>query len=184
MRRMGQRILKRIDLTAARKRMAERGGFTLAEMMAAMLIMLIASGLIAQTMAFAVQQTKKQYDVDKAERIYAETVAAVREKVETAQIVNIFKDDLIVDGELMTVDNHVKFLSFINFPSDSPSDSPILGFKITIQVTVNSAVVEKPFVVIPVYSGFDMSKVLTGEETDENYNPEDTDDLVDGDDGE
>ena len=119
MRRMGQRILKRIDLTAARKRMAERGGFTLAEMMAAMLIMLIASGLIAQTMAFAVQQTKKQYDVDKAERIYAETVAAVREKVETAQSANVLNGALIVDGEPMTVDNHVEFLSFKPFPSIS-----------------------------------------------------------------
>ena len=173
MRRMGQRILKRIDLTAARKRMAERGGFTLAEMMAAMLIMLIASGLIAQTMAFAVQQTKKQYDVDKAERIYAETVAAVREKVETAQSANFLKDALIVDGEPMTVDNHVKFLDFDTFPpsdslSDSPSDSPILGFIITIRVTVNSEVVEKPFVVIPVCSGFGMSEGVTGEVTDEN----------------
>ena len=77
-------VRERARASDIRGRVSGRGGFTLAEMMAAMLIMLIASGLIAQTMAFAVQQTRKQYDTDDAQQAYTELVTAIRADLEYA----------------------------------------------------------------------------------------------------
>ena len=151
MRRMGQRILKRIDSTAARKRMAERGGFTLAEMMAAMLIMLIASGLIAQTMAFAVQQTRKQYDTDEAQQAYTELVTAIRADLEYATgdfDFNASKYTAEYQDFNITITINGESASENATPTPTPKDdgSVIVG----VRIAKNSAeLLKRTFTVIP-----------------------------------
>ena len=139
-----------------RGRVSGRGGFTLAEMMAAMLIMLIASGLIAQTMTFAAQQTKKQYDTDDAYRAYADLVTAIRADLEyaTGEFDFNIEDYTKYNGE--DIYDDLDFAITINgesasgaTPTPTPKDDGSVIVEVTITKKNGGELLKRTFTVIP-----------------------------------
>ena len=140
---------KRRRMGTLRRRVSGRGGFTLAEMMAAMLIMLIASGLIAQTMTFAAQQTKKQYDTDDAYRAYADLVTAIRADLEYAT------GEFDFDIDNYTTPDDLDFAIKINDkdendPTPTPdADNGSVIVEVTITKKNGGELLKRTFTVIP-----------------------------------
>ena len=64
------------------KKLSGRSGFTLAELLASMLIMLLASGLVVQTLTLAVQQYQSRIQANDAQEYYTQIAEVLREYLE------------------------------------------------------------------------------------------------------
>ena len=86
------------------KKLSGRSGFTLAELLASMLIMLLASGLVVQTLTLAVQQYQSRIQANDAQEYYTQIAEVLRGYLEVQTTAKVNSSN-ILDGFPKTDNN-------------------------------------------------------------------------------